>query len=193
MNMAILSTSLSSIDTIIYSLSIPVAAIACYVLLYFFEKKKGILYKYLQIIMPVILASLIALLLALYPMHNESVQEKDISERISTISNSLQTTSQELSNIQKELETRIEYVEELKEEASIAENFISLTEEQVNAVRAKINQEFTANSWKSTIISILINAFFFSLGFLVKPLIGIFRIKTSSQNKNISTDTSDEE
>lgn len=82
---------------------------------------------------------------------SEPIRQEDIlSDRISEISSTLAETSKELSDIQEELETRIEYVQNLKKEAEIAENVISLSEEQVNAIQAKINQELEANSEKNT-------------------------------------------
>ena len=72
----------------------------------------------------------------------------DISDNINIIADSLVEASEELSSIQQALEARVEFVEDLKKQAEIAENVISLSEEQVNAVQAKINQELEASSGK---------------------------------------------
>lgn len=109
--------------------------------------------------------------------------EDILTDRISAVSSTLAETSKELSEIQEELETRIEYVQNLKKEAEIAENVISLSEEQVNAIQAKINQEFEANSEKNTNISILINFVFFILGLVVPRVIAVIRKKFFSQKK----------
>lgn len=95
-------------------------------------------------------------------------QSDDMSSKIYNIASSLTETSNELSQMQQELELRIEYVENLKREADIAESVISLTEEQVKAVQSKINQEIEASNGKNTISSFLMSAFFFVLGLLLQ-------------------------
>lgn len=110
--------------------------------------------------------------------------EKDISGKITAISDNLKETATELSVLQQQLEARIDYVEKLKEEAEIAENVISLSEEQVNAVQSKINQELNANGNKSIIMSFLISALFFVLGLIVQPTINLFRHKKNKHNNH---------
>lgn len=110
--------------------------------------------------------------------------EKDISRKITAISDNLKETATELSVLQQQLEARIDYVEKLKEEAEIAENVISLSEEQVNAVQSKINQELNANGNKSTIMSFLISALFFVLGLIVQPTINFFKHKKNKHNNH---------
>lgn len=110
--------------------------------------------------------------------------EADISSRISTISNNLLEMSQELSKLQKELETRIKYVDHLKEEAEIAENVISLSEEQVNAVQAKLNQELESSSGRDILISVVIGAIFYILGVVTPMIINKFKNKEYIQKQN---------
>lgn len=109
----------------------------------------------------------------------ESVEE--LSEKIERISKELSTSSKELLEIQTELENRIEAVEALKKEAEIAENVISLTEEQVNAIQSKLNQELAASSEQNTLLSIIINAVFFILGIIVQPLLQFIKNKIQKQ------------
>lgn len=116
---------------------------------------------------------------------------EDISTRIEKISNNLAEASSELSNIQEELEARIEYVENLKKEAEIAENLISMTDEQVNAVQAKINQELNASSGKSFFQSIAISAFFFALGLIIQPISKTIKKKFGKKTKNDSSTSYD--
>ena len=113
----------------------------------------------------------------IYDYFNITSDDNDISEKITMISTNLKNTAAELSIIQQQLEARIELVKNLKEEAEIAENVISLSEKQVNAVQSKINQELNANSGKSTISSFLISALFFVLGLIVQPIINFFKQK----------------
>lgn len=103
--------------------------------------------------------------------------ETDISIKIESIAKDLAKSSSQLSVIQEELENRIEYVEELKNEAEIAENVISLTDEQVSAVQAKLNEELNASSGKSLIQSFLISTFFFVFGLLTPQIANWIRRK----------------
>lgn len=102
----------------------------------------------------------------------------DLSLRIDSVSNQLSSLSKELSAIQTELENRIATVEKLKEDAEIAENVISLSKEQVEAVQATLNQELEKSSSRSTLISILISAVFFILGYIVNSLLGFAKKKS---------------
>lgn len=104
--------------------------------------------------------------------------EADISVKIESIANDLAQSSTKLSIIQEELEKRIEYVEELKNEAEIAENVISLTDEQVKAVQAKLNEELNANNGKSFMQDVLINTFFFVIGLIAPVIFKKFSKKT---------------
>lgn len=94
----------------------------------------------------------------------------ELSVKIEAISDGLAKSAKELDTIQEKLESRIATVEELKKEAEIAENMISLSEEQVDAIQAKLNQELEASSGKNLWTSILINAAFFMLGLAVQPV-----------------------
>ena len=121
-----------------------------------------------------------------YPDNFLTANNDELSEKINTISSNLKETATELTNVQQQLESRIEYVENLKEEAEIAENVISLSEEQVNAVQSKINQELNANSGKNTMITFLISALFFALGLIVQPIVNFFKRKNGVYiDKNI--------
>lgn len=113
-----------------------------------------------------------------------NTNESDISIRIENISTDLLKASSELSLIQQELEARIETVESLKAEAEIAENMISLSEEQVNAVQAKIHQEVDANSSKNLLQNILISSFFFLLGLFVQPVFHAIKNRFAKTDDN---------
>lgn len=137
--------------------------------------------RYINLLIATIEITIISLyinLLVIYPITTDT-DDTDISTRIENISDNLSEASSELSTIQKELEARIETVEELKAEADIAENMISLSEEQVNAIQAKIHQEVNANSGKSLLQSILVSLFFFLLGLIVNPIFRIIKNKFS--------------
>lgn len=129
----------------------------------------------------------------------ESVDtDEGIASRIENISNDLSKASSEILSIQKELEDRIKYIEELKKEAEIAENVISLSDEQVNAVQAKFHQELETSSSKGLIQSFLLSLFFFVLGFVIKPISKAFKRKfatTPEEDTSVSRDNkySDEE
>lgn len=125
-----------------------------------------------------------------------SIQEEDLSVKIEEISKDLLESSQTLLNIQTELENRISTVEELKKEAEIAENMISLTEEQVAAIQSKLNQELEASSGKSLLYNILISTLFFLLGLIMQPILNLFKKKTTApaqQDKSIKGKYTNEE
>lgn len=109
---------------------------------------------------------------------------KDIAERIEDISTNLASCSAELLTIQQELESRIEFVENLKSEADIAENVISLTNDQVNAIQAKLNQELNANSGKSLFQNIILSVSIFILGLIIHPIFRIIKNKLTKTTKN---------
>lgn len=110
----------------------------------------------------------------------------EISDRIENLFNTLSDASTEILTIQQELEARIDYVENLKQEAEIAENMISLSEAQVNAVQAKLSQQLEASNNISFIQSFIPGAIYFILGSIFTPLISLliskFRKNTTAEN-----------
>lgn len=120
----------------------------------------------------------------IFPSNTSDIDSADISSRIEEISDDLSKASSELSTIQKELEARIEFVEDLKAEAEVAENMISLTDEQVNAVQTKLNQELNANSSKSLLQNILVSSVFFLLGLLIQPIYRFIKCKLAKNTNN---------
>lgn len=113
----------------------------------------------------------------------------DISTRIENVSANLTDISTEIEEIQSELEQRIELVADLKKEAEIAENFISLSDDQVSAIQDKLKQEFESNSGKSLLQSVLINTFFFALGIIFPKIINL-RKKNPTKIDNSDSDSS---
>lgn len=146
-----------------------------------YYKYKSILLRFLSL--QIALIAFVALILSLLSLKSTSSASDDISNNINTIAGNLAEASEELSKIQKALEARIEFVEDLKEQAEIAENVVSLSEEQVNAVQAKINQELEASSWKNTIVTILVSAVFFVLGLIVPKISDEIKHKRKNTSK----------
>lgn len=107
----------------------------------------------------------------------QTIDADDLTSQITTIAEELSSSSNELTNIQKELENRIATVQDLKREAEIAENVISLTTEQVNAIQAKLNQELEQSNKKNTITTIIVSAVFFGLGLIVNPIYNMVKKK----------------
>ena len=105
--------------------------------------------------------------------------------KITTISEELSMSSNELMRIQKELESRIETVQELKKEAEIAENVISLSAEQVNAIQVKLNQELEQSNKKNTLTTIIVSAVFFGLGLIVNPIYSMIKKKISKSEYEV--------
>lgn len=131
-------------------------------------------------IVPFMELSVMGLLLSSEKYIQANIREEDLSVQIEEVAKGLSESSQTLLSIQTELENRISTVEELKKEAEIAENMISLTEEQVTAIQSKLNQELEASSGKSLLYSILISTVFFILGWIAKPIYNFFKKKPAT-------------
>ena len=108
---------------------------------------------------------------------------------MNAISNNLQEISQELSELQKELEARIEYIEHLKEEAQIAESVISLSQDQVNAIQAQLNQELESNSGRDIMINVVTGTIFYILGVVPPMIINKIKNKKSTQKQTTTNNT----
>lgn len=151
------------------------------------KKKLGILSSNDSIIRILTIVSVItALLSLLLPIFLPPAvgDYNDMSARIKKVYQDLESSSKELAIIQTELENRIELVENLKKEAEIAENVISLSSEQVNAIQAKLNQELNSNGNRSLIQSILVSGTFFILGIIIPHGITFFRRITKLAESN---------
>lgn len=98
-------------------------------------------------------------------------EENDITSRIKDVSTVLEKSVQELGELQTELEERVKMVEKLKEEAEQAETIISLTEEQVKAVRITLNSELQKEGRKSFWQGVTVNFIFFVLGAIVSYIV----------------------
>lgn len=110
--------------------------------------------------------------------------KQEISVRIENVSTTLNDVSTEIEDIQSELTQRIELVEKLKEEAEIAENVISLSDEQVTAIQAKLRQELDSNSGKNFMQGILINGLFFILGIIFPRIIKMVKKKSAKTDRS---------
>lgn len=98
-------------------------------------------------------------------------EENDITSRIKDVSTVFEKSVQELGELQTELEERVKMVEKLKEEAEQAETIISLTEEQVKAVRITLNSELQKEGRKSFWQGVTVNFIFFVLGAIVSYIV----------------------
>ena len=103
-------------------------------------------------------------------------KEDDITSRIKDVSTVLENSVQELGELQIELEERVKMVEKLKEEAEQAETIISLTEEQVKAVRTTLNNELQKEGRKSFWQGVIVNFGFFVLGAIVSYIVSKYLV-----------------
>ena len=78
--------------------------------------------------------------------------------------------------LQIELEERVKMVEKLKEEAEQAETIISLTEEQVKAVRTTLNNELQKEGRKSFWQGVIVNFVFFVSGAIVSYIVSKYLV-----------------
>ena len=85
--------------------------------------------------------------------------EPDIADKIKNVSSVLSQSSTELINLQKELEGKLEYVNQLNEEANQVQNLLSLSHNQIEAIKTMLNQETQKenkiNFWKSVLVNFI--------------------------------------
>ena len=107
---------------------------------------------------------------------NKAKQENsdDLSSKIENASKHLLTASEELSSLHIELSNRIKIVNQLKEDAKIAENIVSLNKDQVEAIKSSLNIELKKDSRRNFWISFSIGLFFFILGAVASYIISKF-------------------
>ena len=122
------------------------------------------------------ISSILVELLSKRLSNKKDQQEKDISDRIKSVTDILSNSMNELDLLQKELGQRIELVEKLKNEADQAEQIISMTEEQVKAFKSSLNQELEKESKKSFGQGVLVNFFFFILGAIASYIISKYLV-----------------
>ena len=106
-------------------------------------------------------------------------KEDDITSRIKDVSTVLENSVQELGELQTELEERVKMVEKLKEAAEQAETIISLTEEQVKAVRITLNNELQKEGRKSFWQGVIVNFVFFVLGTIVSYIVSKYLVRNT--------------
>lgn len=106
---------------------------------------------------------------------NES-KDDNITFRIKEVSEKLEGLAEEISELQDELEKRIQLVEKLQKEAEEAENIISLTENQVKAVRTTLNNELKKEGQKSFWKGVVVNFIFFVLGAFISFIFSKFLV-----------------
>ena len=107
-------------------------------------------------------------------IQNKIIEKDDLVERIKKTTKKLNASINEISYLQDELKERINIVEALKKEAQIAENIITLSSEQVKAVKLVLNKELVNEGKKSFWKNFGTNFIFFILGVIVTFLLSIF-------------------
>ena len=123
-----------------------------------------------------VIFSMLAALTSLWltKIKNNTVKKQDMASKINDIAKTLSESSDMLTDIETELQKRIDKVNNLKEEAEQAEQIISLTQDQVQAIQSSINKELKKDSRKSFWSGVVVNFVFFVLGALVSFLISRF-------------------
>lgn len=101
---------------------------------------------------------------------------KSVTDRIKSVTDVLSNSMDELDSLQKELEQRIKLVDKLKAEADQAEQIISMTEEQVNAIRKTLNQELQKEGKKSFWQGVAVNFVFFLLGAIASYIVSKYLV-----------------
>lgn len=106
----------------------------------------------------------------------KSNKKTDISTKIKNISIMLSKSSSELSDLQLELERKIQFVNKLNAEANQVQSLLSLSHNQIEAIKTLLNKETQkenrANFWKS----VLVNFIFFILGAVASYIISKYLV-----------------
>ena len=121
-------------------------------------------------------ASMVYELISTIKKRKSESKEDNITSQIKRVSKVLEDSVQEINSLQIELEKRIELVEKLQKEAKDAENIISLTEDQVKAIRTTLNNELQKESRKSFWKGVAINFVFFVLGALASYIVSKYLV-----------------
>lgn len=121
-------------------------------------------------------ASMVYELISTIVKRKSESKEDNIASQIKKVSKVLEDSVQEINSLQIELEKRIKLVEKLQKEAKDAENIISLTENQVKAIRTTLNSELQKESRKSFWQGVVVNFVFFVLGALVSYIVSKYLI-----------------
>lgn len=119
---------------------------------------------------------------------NNNTTNDDISTRIQVISEDLLSLSSELSSIQNDLEQRINFVAYLKKETETAENLLSLSSEQLEAIRTEWEQTIDLNSKKSLGQNLIINLTFFILGLIIPTIRNSLKKETNNKSVQVNED-----
>ena len=119
------------------------------------NNKRTLFLKLLIYVSTVLIFSAIFSLIT-FLISNQQNDTIELSSQIEAISASLKETSIELSLIQKELELRVEFVEQLKKDAEIAEAVVNLSQEQIDSVRNLLNIEVNKNNSRNFWVNLLI-------------------------------------
>lgn len=122
----------------------------------------------------------------------QPAEKEDMSEKITSISNSLSELAREISNVQQELESRIETVENLKRQAEEAENYLSFTEQQVAVMHAALSRDEPTNSIKTVLLNLLSNAIWFLAGFASRYIMSWIKRKKGAGAISAKSDVQDE-
>lgn len=145
----------------------------------FTRNLKQVTYNFLLFIMRniiYIVSSIIVFFLPFIVVHIlPSSSDVEISDSINKMQLNHSEYNHILTNMQLELEERTKLVEQLKAEAEITENFISLSSEQVDAIRSKLRSELELNGNKSLLQNAFISALFFILGLIYPKLLNLLK------------------
>lgn len=102
--------------------------------------------------------------------------EPGISQRIKRVAEVLSDSSADLINLQQELQEKVQFVNDLNMKANQAQNLLSLSQDQLDAIKLMLNhetrKESKINFWKS----VLVNFVFFVLGAIASYVISKYLV-----------------
>lgn len=103
-------------------------------------------------------------------------KEPDISEKIEKVSKILSNSSTELFGLQRELEEKIKFVNDLNIKANQAQSLLSLSQDQIEAIKTMLSQEAQKENKASFWKSVLVNFVFFVFGAIASYIISKYLV-----------------
>ena len=126
-------------------------------------------------IITAIVSTLFGVFTALITYYNERrsrKKEKSTSEKIDRLSNILKKASSEIEELEDEVNRKSQRLKELDEHSKRLETLLSLKEEQVEAIRQELRTTLKENNRSNRFWTILIGAFWFVFGLIVRGFLG---------------------
>lgn len=119
------------------------------------------------------LVGIIATVLSMYSRKRDELRtEEKTSKRLELLSSLLKEASSEIEKMDRDIEVRSKRLQEKEDKLRELESLLSLKDDQVNATKEEPSDTLKDSNRNNRIWTILIGAIWFSLGLVVRGLVG---------------------